>query len=209
MTTKVQDLTEKIYNEGVSKANADAKEIIADAKKGADIIIQDAKKQKEEWLAQAKKEMAELKNNTEAELQLAAQQFISHIKQQITNVITTAQVKNAVEEAFNDNNFIKDIILTLVKNWNTQNREQPDIKLLLPEKDRENLTAFFESKAFAALNNGIEIQWDEKVKTGFNIGPKDGSYILRFSAVDFENYFKKYFKERTRTLLFEKIKDND
>lgn len=208
MTNKVQELTEKIYNEGVGKAKVDAEEIIADAKKEAGKIIQEAQKKREEVLSQTKKEVAEIKENSDAEMKLAARQFISHLKQQITNVITTSQVKDSVKEAFNDSEFLKNLILTLVKNWNIQNQEQPELRLLLSEKEMKDLSAFFESKAFSTLNNDIEIKWDEKVKNGFKIGPRDGSYIIRFSDIDFENYFKKYFKERTRNLLFETQEEN-
>lgn len=204
MTNKVQELTEKIYNEGVNKAKADAEKIIAEAKKEAGTIIQSAQKEREAILAQAKKEVAEVKTNANAEMQLAARQFISHVKQQITNAITAEQVEKKVKEAFNDTDFLKNMILTLVKNWNAQSQDQPELQLLLSEKETNELSDFFESKAFEALNKSIEVKWDEKVKNGFKIGPKGGGYIIRFSDVDFENYFKKYFKERTRNLLFEK-----
>ena len=203
MTNKVQELTEKIYNEGIGKAKVDAEQIITEAKMEAGKIIQDAKRKKEELLVQAKREVAELKKNTDTEMQLAARQFMSHLKQQITNAVTASQVKNSVEEAFIDSEFLKNLILTIVKNWETQKQEQTELRLILPEKEMKNLSGFFESKAFMALNNGIDIQWDERQKTGFKIGPKDGSYILSFSDSDFENYFKKYFKERTKNLLFE------
>ena len=204
MTNKVQELTEKIYNEGVNKAKADAEKIIAEAKKEAGTIIQSAQKEREAILAQAKKEVAEVKTNANAEMQLAARQFISHVKQQITNAITAEQVEKKVKEAFNDTDFLKNMILTLVKNWNAQSQDQPELQLLLSEKETNELSDFFESKAFEALNKSIEVKWDEKVKNGFKIGPKGGGYIIRFSDVDFENYFKKYFKEKTRNLLFEK-----
>ena len=204
MTNKVQELTEKIYNEGVNKAKADAEKIIAEAKKEAGAIIQSAQKEREAILAQAKKEVAEVKTNANAEMQLAARQFISHVKQQITNAITAEQVEKKVKEAFNDTDFLKNMILTLVKNWNAQSQDQPELQLLLSEKETNELSDFFESKAFEALNKSIEVKWDEKVKNGFKIGPKGGGYIIRFSDVDFENYFKKYFKEKTRNLLFEK-----
>lgn len=204
MTNKVQELTEKIYNEGVNKAKADAEKIIAEAKKEAGTIIQSAQKEREAILAQAKKEVAEVKTNANAEMQLAARQFISHVKQQITNAITAEQVEKKVKEAFNDTDFLKNMILTLVKNWNAQSQDQPELQLLLSEKETNELSDFFESKAFEALNKSIEVKWDEKVKNGFKIGPKGGGYIIRFSDVDFENYFRKYFKEKTRNLLFEK-----
>lgn len=209
MTDKVQELTEKIYNEGIGKAKADAEKIISEAKKEAARIIQDAKNKSEELLTQAGKETAEMKKNSNAELQLAARQFVSHVKQQITNAVTAAQVEESVREAFNDADFLKSMIIAMVKNWNNQNHEQPELCLLLAENEEKKLSGFFESKAFSELNKGIEIKWDDKLKNGFKIGPKDGSYILQFSDSDFENYFKKYFKERTRNLLFVKKEENE
>ena len=204
MVDKVQELTDKIYNEGVNKAKVDAEDIIREAKKIADNIIQSAQKEREETLAMAKKEVAEIRKNSNAEMQLAARQFISHVKQQITNAVTAEQVDYTVKESFKDNAFLKNLIITLIENWNTQNQGQPELQLLLSEKKAKELSDFFESKTFTALNKGIEIKWDEKAKNGFKIGPQDGSYIIRFSDTDFENYFKKYFKERTRHLLFKK-----
>ena len=202
MTNKVQELTEKIYNEGIKKANTDAEKIIAEAKTEAAKIVQDAQKQREELLSKTEREITEIKKHSNSEMELAARQFLSHVKQQITNIITSAQVKTPVNEAFNDSEFLKKLILILVENWASQNEKQHELRLLLSKQQKDQLTAFFESKAFSALNNGLEVQWDEKINNGFKIGPKDGRYIIRFSDIDFENYFKKYFKEKTKKLLF-------
>lgn len=202
MTNKVQELTEKIYNEGINKARLDAEKIIAEAKTEADKIVQDAHKQREELLNKTEKEITEIKKHSNSEMQLAARQFLSHVKQQITNIITSAQVAAPVNGAFNDSEFLKKLILILVENWASQNEKQEELRLLLSKKQEDKLSAFFKSKAFSALNNDLEIKWDEKIKNGFIIGPKDGRYIIRFSNTDFENYFKKYFKEKTKILLF-------
>lgn len=208
MTNKVQELTEKIYNEGINKARLDAEKIIAEAKTEADKIVQDAHKQREELLNKTEKEITEIKKHSNSEMQLAARQFLSHVKQRITNIITSAQVAAPVNGAFNDSEFLKKLILILVENWASQNEKQEELRLLLSKKQEDKLSAFFKSKAFSALNNDLEIKWDEKIKNGFIIGPKDGRYIIRFSNTDFENYFKKYFKEKTKILLFGKQEKN-
>ncbi len=48
MQTKLQELTEKIYQEGVNKANEEAEKIINSAKKEADGIVSGAKKEAED-----------------------------------------------------------------------------------------------------------------------------------------------------------------
>ena len=203
MTNKILEITEKIYNEGVVKAKLEADKIIAEAKNKADEIIESAKKQELEILEQAKNQSAEYKKNTDSEIQLAARQFISKLKQQISNLITIAQIESSVKEAFNDSEFIKSIILTLIKNWNPQKPEEFKLNILLPEKYEKEFSEFFNTKTINILNRGIEIKFDAKINNGFKIGPKDGSFIISFSDTDFENYFKGYLKDRTKKLLFE------
>ena len=203
MTNKILEITEKIYTEGVVKAKLEADKIIAEAKNKADEIIESAKKQEMEILEQAKNQSAEYKKNTDSEIQLAARQFISKLKQQISNLITIAQTESSVEEAFKDSEFIKSIILTLIKNWNPQKPEEFKLNILLPGKDEKEFSEFFDTKTVNILNRGIEIKFDNKTNKGFKIGPKDGSFIISFSDTDFENYFKGYLKDRTKKLLFE------
>ena len=202
MTDKILELTEKIYNEGIVKANKDADQIIANAKNEAGEIIKKANQQKSEIVDQAKKQAEELKNITDSELQIAARQFISNVKQQLTNLIVTAQVIPPVNKAFSDSEFIKDIILTIIQKWNLQKPDDLSLTLLLPGNKENEFSDFLEKRALDILNTGIELQFDPKIKSGFKIGPKDGSYIVSFSEKDFENYFKKYVKEKTKKLLF-------
>nr|WP_319265480.1 V-type ATP synthase subunit E [uncultured Draconibacterium sp.] len=205
MTDRIEEITQKIYNEGITKAKDDADQLIAEAKEKADAIIRSAKKTQEEIIRDAQKKAAEDKKRTEAELQLAARQFISHLKQQITDLISTAQINSSVNEAFNDSDFIKKIILTLIEKWDPKAGKNMDMHLLLPPDDQKELTAYLQKKASEAMNKGIEISVDSKLKSGFRIGPKDGSYLISFTAQDFENYFKLYFKDGTKKLLFDAV----
>ena len=65
------------------------------------------------------------------------------------------------------------------------------------------MTDFFNNKAEELMDSGLELNFDPNIKSGFRIGPKDGSYYISFTDKDFENYFKKYLKEKTRNLVFE------
>ncbi len=203
MTNKILELTEKIYNEGVEKAKKEAELIIAKAKKEADKIINAAKNKEKDSIEQAEKQAVEIKKNADSEIRLAARQFISNLKQQITGLITTAQVEFPVKDAFKDEKFVKNIILTVIKNWNPQKPEELNISLLLPQKEEKELTDFFNNKAKELLDSGLEINFEPNIKSGFKIGPKDGSYYISFTDKDFENYFKNYLKERTRKMIFD------
>lgn len=202
MNDKIQEITEKIYNEGVIKAKSDAENLINVAKKEAAEIIKKAKDTEVQILEKANFDAAEIKKNATTETKLAARQFISNLKQQITGIISTAQIETPVRETFEDKDFIKNIITKIIENWNPEKSENMDLKILIPEKDEKDFYDLIHSRTIKALNSGVEIIIDAKTKSGFKIGPKDGSYVVSFSDTDFENYFENYFKEKTRKLLF-------
>jgi len=203
MTNKILELTEKIYNEGVGKAKVEAEQIIANAKKESENIITAAKNKEKEIIEQAQNQAVELKKNTDSELSLASRQFLSNLKQQVSKLITAEQVEVPVNDAFKNQEFIKNIILTVIKNWNPQKSDGFDINVLLPQKDEKELLGFFNAKAGEYLNAGLEVNFSPNIKSGFKIGPKDGSYYISFTDKDFENYFKNYLKDKTKDLIFD------
>ncbi len=207
MTDKIAEITEKIYNEGIVKAREDAEQILENAKNEAKEIILKANNEGLKILEKASIESEDIKKKTMAELRLSSQQFISNIKKQITNIILTAQTKPALNNSFNDNEFIQKIILTVLQNWNPEKPEEMDLNILLPQKNEKELSDFFKSKAIETLNREISFSFDAKMESGFKISPKNGAYIISFSDNDFENYFKEYVKEKTRKLLFEAIQE--
>ena len=203
MTTKILELTEKIYKEGVEKANDEAEKILEKAKNQASEIINLAQKKEQEIIQEAKKQAIEIKNISESEMQLSAKQAVSNLKQQITELVTAAQIEKPVKNSFKDDEFVKKIILSLFKNWNPQKPEEFNINLLLSEKDEKDFSAFLKNKADELLKSELEINFDANIKSGFKIGPKNGNYIISFTDKDFENYFKKYIKNSTKQLLFD------
>jgi len=202
MSNKILELTNKIYTEGVEKAKEEAAVIIAKAKKEADTIIVEAKKKEKEIISLSEKQIEENKKNSIAEIKLASHQLISKLKQQITELISTKQTETPIKEIFKEEAFIKDIILTIIKNWNVKQQEESSINLLLPAKQKQLFIDFFEQKAIKALNSELEINFTPNIKSGFKVAAKDGSYYISFTDKVFENYFKNYLKPKTKKLLF-------
>ena len=203
MQNKLQELTEKIYQEGISKGNAEAEVIIADAKKDAENIVAEAKKEAENILKAAKKKADETKQNGEAELKLSSKQALNAIKQQLTDLINGSIVNPVVSEAFKDKTFVMKIIELAVKNWNASSSGNPEIAILVSEKDEKALRDYFEKSARELLDKGLEIKSDSGVKSGFQITPKDGGYKVSFTESDFNNFFKQYLRPKLTELLFE------
>jgi len=206
MTDRIEEITQKIYNEGVVKAKEDARIIISEAKTKAEEILNEAKKQAAEIVKKAQDDSEEIQKKTETELQLSARQFISTIKQQITELITAKQVEDQVRKAYADRDFIKKLILTTLQNWKRDSDE--DLRILLPEKYKSEIDTFLDTSALEAMDKSVEVGFDSQIDSGFRIGPANGGYIISFTDKDFINYFKHYTKDRTRKLLFGSTEDS-
>ncbi len=201
MQSKLQELTEKIFQEGVEKGNAEAQQIAKTANDEAKNIIEKAKKEADAILKEAKKKAAETKTNTESEIKLSGKQSLNALKQQIVDVINDKITHAAVKGAFDDKDFIKKIIETLLSSWASSGQSM-DLSLLLPAKDEKSLSDFFKKEAKKYLDKGIAIDFDSNLKAGFQIGPKDGGYKVSFTDEDFVNFFKQYLRPKLIEILF-------
>ncbi|MBN2484454.1 MAG: hypothetical protein JXB34_00635 [Bacteroidales bacterium] len=199
MQSKLQELTEKIYQEGLEKGNAEAKAIVDKAKNESVSIINEAKTEAEKIIADARKKAAEIQKNTKSEIKLSSKQALNALKQQITDSINSTVVTKATEKSF-DTDFIKRIIETTLKNWSS--KQTSELKVILPPADEKELSDYFSKSVKELLNSGLEIQTDPSVKAGFQIAPKDGSYKVSFTDKDFENFFKQYLRPKLIEILF-------
>ncbi len=202
MEKKLQELTSKIYEEGISKANMEAERIIGEARNKADELRNKAEEEASRIIENAGREAQELRKNVESEVRLSARQAISSIKQQITELITTRLTAEYVKDAFSDSEFLKKIIETTIKNWDP-GKNAYDLQLLLPAEDEKSLGDYFIRKQKDLMKGTLEIRFDDRINAGFKIGPKDGRFLISFTDEDFINFFKNYLRPRTTQLLYE------
>ncbi len=202
MESKLQELTSRIYNEGIEKANKEAAAILENARNEADSILENARKEALSLQEQAKKESEELRKNVGNEVTMSARQSILAIKQQITNLVTTRLVREPVKMAMADKDFVKKIIESVIRNWDPKTGSGIDLALTLPKEDEKTLGSYFSQKTHDLLKAGLKVQFDDKMTGGFRIGPGDRSFLLSFTEEDFENFFKNYLRPRTTKLLY-------
>lgn len=201
MESKLQELTSRIYNEGIEKANKEAAAILEKAQQEAEKILVNATKEAERLQDAARHEAEELRKNVANEVKMSARQSLSAIKQQITSLITTRLVAEPVKEAFKDKDFVKNVIETVIKNWDPKSGNL-ELALTLPKEDELKLSSWFEAKTHEMLKAKLKVEFDDKMSSGFRIGPGDKSYVLSFTDQDFENFFKNYLRPRTTKLLY-------
>ena len=202
MENKLQELTQKLYNTGIEKAQKEAEIILADAQKKADEIILNAKNEAGSIINNAKNESAELKTKVESELKLSSKQVIASVKNQITNLIVQDLLISDIDKSLSDNDFIKNIIELMVKKWQPDDAESIDLQIILPDKEKENFNKYIKEKISHLMKKGLEVNFEDSFKSGFKITPTDNSYIINFTNEDFDNFFKTYLKAKTANLLY-------
>lgn len=193
---KIQELTSKLYSEGVEKGKEEASKIIAEAKAQKKQILEEAEAQSRQILDAARKEVAELRSHTEAELKLYATQSSEALKTEITNLITGKLAESNVNAATEDKLFMQKLIVELVQNWA---REE---KLTIGTENAEELQSYITANAKNLLDKGIKIETVNGIKTGFTISPEDGSYKVKFGEDEFIEYFKEFLRPQIQKLLF-------
>lgn len=205
MENKLQELTEKIYQEGLNKGNEEAERITSNARKEAEEIIKKAKTEAEQTFQDAKKNAEELKENAESELKLSSRQAVNSLKQQITDLISGKILDQSVKDTFEDNAFIKKLIETLVDKWDPAG--EVGLQVILPADKEKEMEKFVSSKSKSTLDKKVKLIFDEQTGNGFQIGPADGSYKISFTDEDFNAFFKEYLRPRLTKLLFEEKED--
>ncbi|MCE5205285.1 MAG: hypothetical protein LLF80_04160 [Porphyromonadaceae bacterium] len=194
---KIQELTSKLYSEGVEKGREEAGKIIAEAHAVKIQILNEAKAKAKEIISAAEKEAAELKSNTEAELKLYATQSSEALKSEITNLVTDKLATLNVKAATADKLFMQQLIVELVKNWAENG------KLTIAVGDAASLESYIASNARNLLDEGLKIQSVNGIETGFILTPEDGSYKVKFGENEFIEYFKEFLRPQIQKLLFE------
>lgn len=196
MENKIQELTDKIYKEGVEKGNAEAQRLVGAAQEEAQKIIADAQAQAEAILAEAKKNAAELSENTVSELKLFAGQAVNALKTEIASLLTNQVVSSAVKDFVADKNYLNKFIVTLAANWAAN---EP---IVISTADAASLKKYFAAQANDVLAKGVKIEQVNGMKTLFSISPADGSYKVNFGEEEFENYFKEFLRPQLVEMLF-------
>lgn len=202
MENKLQELTRKLYDEGLEKGRADADRLIADAKAQAQKILSEAEARAAQIVRQAETRAEDVEKNTMTEISLAGRQAVSKIKSEIASMIVARSTADGVKAAALDPRFLEEMLVAVARNWNGADAGKVSLQALLPEEAREKLDKAFAASARALLDAGIEVGWSRDVKSGFKIGPKEGGYYISFTDADLEALLGEYLRDKVYQLLF-------
>ena len=198
MENKIQELTDKLFREGVEKGNEEAQRIVEKANGEAAEIVKNAEIEAERIVASAEKKAAELLDNTKKELGLYAGQTVNALKSEVANCLTNNVVADAVKGMVEDKEFLCKFAVALAEKW------AADEAVVISTSEADALKAYFASNAKALLDKGVKIEQVNGQKSLFTIAPADGSYKVNFGTEEFEQFFKSFLRPQLVEMLFNK-----
>jgi V/A-type H+-transporting ATPase subunit E len=200
MQNKLQELTDKLYNEGLSKGKQEGEELLAKAKAQVDDMLAKAQAEAAQIIAAAQKQAEEIKTKTASDIKMASSQSIAATKKDIETLIVGKMTGEAVKKTLSSPDFIKDLIKTIAEKFNTDG--PVDLNLILPESLKNDLEPFATKELGKILGAGIQASFSKKIAGGFQIGPKDEGWFVSFTEETFNQLISEYLRPATKKLLF-------
>ena len=197
---KLQELTQKLYQEGLSKGKEEGQAIVEAAKKEAEDIVKKAREEAQAILDKAAKDADSHRIKVEGDVKMASQEALQTTRAAIENLIVASAVDKPVKEALSEEKFIKEVISAVASRFSAQ--ESADLSLILPENLKKSLEPFVKEELSKTVGKGVEASFSKKIGAGFKIGPRDGSYFISLTDDAFQALIGEYIRPATKVLLF-------
>ena len=197
---KLQELTQKLYEEGLAKGKQDGEALLEKARTEAEGIVKQAQEEAEAILAKARKDAEDFKVKVEGDVKMAAQQAVQATRTDIENLVVSKVVDGTVDKALSNEEYIKGIITAVAQKFSAD--EPADLSLVLPESLKGALEPFVKNELGKLLGKGVDASFSKKVAGGFKIGPKDGGYFVSLTDDTFKDLIGSYLRPATKKLLF-------
>ena len=197
---KLQELTQRLYDEGLAKGKEEGEALLRKAGAEAEAIVKKAQEEAEAILAKARKEAEDFKVKVEGDVKMAAQQSLQATRSDIENLVVAKTVDTTVDKALSNEDYLKGIITAVAQKFSAD--EPADLSLVLPESLKAALEPFVKNELGKLLGKGVDATFSKKVAGGFKIGPKDGGYFVSLTDDTFKELIGSYLRPATKKLLF-------
>ena len=202
MQDKLQELTDRLYQEGLSKGKQDGEAMVNKAREEADAIVANAKAEAERIIAQANKEADDLRTRVAADVRMAATQSIAVTKQEMEKMVVAKAAGAGVKASMSNADFVKELVKDVVRAFNPQNASPVALDFILPEALKAQMEPFVQNEITQLFKSEVRVDYSKKMNGGFKVAPKDGGYMLQFTDDEFTQLIANYLRPATKKILF-------
>jgi len=200
MAKTLGDITNELTEKVLSPAKAEAEKIISDANAEYEKIITEAGNEAVKLKEQAKQEAEDTRRQMDADLAIAARNFIIKVQEKLEGAIVEPTVSKEIKTTLDNEKFMEKIIEILVTEFAKNRGDEHRIEVLLPGSKRVELESWFIEKFREKAEKSLVIRFTDKISFGFKIGIEGTGSHFNFSEGLVEVFsefcsprFRKYF----------------
>jgi len=182
MAQTLGDITQELSEKVLAPAKAEASEILTVARRQAETILGEAQEAAAKIRASAAKEAENLRKQLEVELDTAARNFIIMVQEKLEAAIVSPVVEGELKAALSDAEFLKKMIEILLEEFAKHQGRNQVLEVLLPEKQRSEVEAWFLGKFREKAAGRLVVQFSDKISFGFLIGLEGKGAHFNFSS---------------------------
>ena len=204
MDIQLDELLNKIKTDGIKTGEDEALKIVTRAKKEAAEIEKKAREDGEKIKLEARDYARKLEDDAVESIKIQGRDLLLKLRNRIRdlfNEVVFAETGKTLSE-----DILKEIIVDLFKSWNS--REIPDLNLFLSPDRFNKLEQYFKDKLSSYIKQGLKIQPDPDIDTGFKISVKDGSLYYDFSISGIGKILAQGLNPKLAEILNKSIEEN-
>ena len=153
---KLQELTDKLYNDGLSKGREEGERLLEEARSQADDIIAKARKEAEDIVSEARRQADDYSQKVKSDLKMAAAQSFQATKSDIENLIIGKFAGEEVKSTLSSADFVKQFLQAIAEKFSTD--DASDLSVVLPASLQDELEPFVKGQLSKVLGKEIFLQ---------------------------------------------------
>lgn len=197
MEMDLKNLIDKIKQDGVKEADAQAKKIIAEATEKAKAIIKDADNKKAESIKEAGLRAKDFQAQAEKALKQSARDVLLTLRGRVTEFFERV-VKQKTSEALKIE-VLQEIIISAVNNFRKDT--DLDIEVLVSKKDREKLEKTLFNSLSKEAKDHLTLSESKGIEAGFRIGENGKGSYFDFTDDAISEAFTRYLNPKLVEML--------
>jgi V/A-type H+-transporting ATPase subunit E len=197
MAEELKSLIAKIRQEGLDKAEAEARQVLIKAQAEAEKILRQAKDEAGKIAAQAAQNARESEANTKALLQQAGRDLLLSLRREINDMLYKLITQGA-HSALTAEESGK-IILGMIKDAGHLSRAQ--LVVSVKKEDLHKLEKFFLHELSAQAREGLELKGTDEIRAGFAISFDGGGSQFDFTDRAMAEYIYTQLKPELENIL--------
>lgn len=210
----VEELIEKLRQQGVEQGQNEASKLVEEAERRADWVLEQARQEADQMLKKARKEAKKLRQSGEDALKIAARDMHLEVRESLSHAFTD-QVERLTEQQMDNAEFMRDLISELVSRVSVEHgiADAQALEVLLPEdyigldELRRNpkeyrdgkLSQFVQSLAIEQMREGIS--FDLHASEGIRVRLQGKEVEVDLSSQAIAKLLLKHLQPRFRAIL--------